>query len=67
MTILDIKIQPNIILNKDLTEDYITFYKIIYKENNEKKIFTMQTFDNEITSLTKEQLIKYFRTKILKI
>jgi hypothetical protein len=67
MNILNIKIQPNVILNRDLTEDYITFYEIIYKENKEKKIFTMQTYNEEITPFTKEQLIKHLRTEILKL
>jgi hypothetical protein len=67
MNILNIKIQPNVILNRDLTEDYITFYEIIYKENKEKKIFTMQTYNEEITPFTKEKLIKYFKTKIEKL
>jgi len=63
MEVINIEIKNNVILLENLKEEKVTSYEIIYKENKEKKIFKMLTFNSEVSPLTKKEFLEYFKIK----
>jgi UTP-glucose-1-phosphate uridylyltransferase len=63
MEVINIEIKNNVILLENLKEEKVTSYEIIYKENKEKKIYKMLTFNSEVNPLTKKEFLEYFKIK----